>query len=508
MKLLVNARVYSFEPPRSGMVAHTALLIDGGRIVGLDTEPVGIGVERIDCGGATVLPAFADCHVHLTDTGYFLGPRDLRDARTQAGFAAAVAAVPNDDGIVLAGGYDDGRWDDGERADPRTLERVHPGARAMLVRVDAHSCIVNAATLAWLDLPAATAGIERDAHHEPTGRLVLDANWLAQQRFMEALPQAARRAAERRAVALALGRGALHLHAQLVGFPRERYAAEVAALRALPAKIHPKICEPDAALARDLGLPYVGGDVFLDGSIGSRTAAFAQPYCDAPTQRGELRFADDALLTYFAQAEALGIAAGVHAIGDAAVEQAVRVWERVLGGKPSPRGTRHFIEHFECASAAHVEACAQMGLALSMQPQFDACWGGEGGMYAVRLGGARMRAMNALAAIDAASVLLCGGADSPVCALDPLAGMQAAHDHHQPDARLAPARALAMYTLNAARFGYAEGSTGNLAPGLAADLVFLDGDPLTGDRFDACSVRETWREGECLYRRGEGLLNS
>ena len=165
-----------------------------------------------------------------------------------------------------------------------------------------------------------------------------------------------------------------------------------------------------------------------------------------PIRCGALRFSDDELLAYYAQAEALGIAAGVHAIGDAAIEQSVRVWERVLAGKPSPRGCRHFIEHFELATPEHIDACARMGIYLSMQPQFDALWAGRGGMYETRFGERRKRAMNALARIEAAGATLCGGDDSPVCELNPLAGMQACVEHHEPsEAPGAAARAGDVY---------------------------------------------------------------
>jgi predicted amidohydrolase YtcJ len=500
MKLLDNGRIYSFDAASGGFVRRRSILIDGTQIVALDDDAVGIGAERIDLQGATVLPAFADCHVHLTDTGYFLGARDLGTVRTYDEYCDAVDRVPNDGGIVFAGQYDESAWSDGGTADARPLERVHGGARAMLVRIDSHSCIVNRRTFEELSIPPHTKGIERDERGEPTGKLFLDANWTAQSAFMAQLPLAVRRSAERRAIELALANGALHLHAQLLGFARDGYAAEIHCLQAHAAKIHPKICEPDATIARDLGLPYIGGDVFLDGSIGSRTACFTQPYTDDGATAA-LRFSDDEVLGYFAQAEALGIGAGVHAIGDAAIEQCVRVWERVLGGKPSARGSRHFIEHFECATPDQIDACVRMEIYLSMQPQFDELWGGRGRMYDVRLGTERMRSMNALARIEAAGGVLCGGDDSPVCALSPLTGMQACVDHHEPGERLAPQRALAMYTLNAARFGHAECHTGNVASGLAADLVFLDRDPLDGARFAACSVMQTWRDGEIVFTR-------
>jgi predicted amidohydrolase YtcJ len=499
VKLLANGRIYSYDGATRRFVRRDTLLIEGERIAALDEEATGAGAERIDLDGATVLPAFADCHVHLTDTGYFLGARDLAPARSYADYERAIERISNDDGFVFGGQYDESTWRDGAVADPKPLERFHPNARALLSRIDGHSCVVNRKTLEWLDLPAGTNGIERDDGGNPTGKLFVEANWRAQTAFFLEIPLAARRAAERRAVDLALSRGTLHLHAQLVGFPRGDYGGEIAALRATPAKIYPKVCEPDARLAQELGLRYVGGDVFLDGSIGSRTAALARPYSDAGGC-GSLRFEDDALLAYFSAAEALGIAAGVHAIGDAAIEQCLRVWERVLAGKPSPRGCRHFIEHFEIATLEHIDACARMGIALSMQPQFDLLWGGDGGMYETRLGSERKHAMNALATIDAAGATLCGGDDSPVCDLNPLAGMQASVDHHEPSQRLSPHRALAIYTVNAARLAYAENETGNLAPGLAADLAILDRDPLDGARFTDCRVLQTWRDGSVVSK--------
>ncbi len=498
MLALVNARAYAYDPIRRTYRRHDAVLTDGGRILSLDASEIGGGVERRDLGGATVLPAFADCHVHVTDTGHFLGERNLYALRSYDAFFARVAGLGIEDGVVFAGQYDESTWSDGRLADAAPLESVHAGARAMLVRVDGHSCIVNRATLAWLDLPADMQGMERGPDGAPNGRLSLDANWRAQAAFLAALPEAANRRADRRAVDLALRNGALHLHAQLVGLARDRYAFEIEQLRALPAKWYPKVCEPDPQLAFELGLPYIGGDVFLDGSIGSRTAAVCEPFIGGGL--GTLTYSDDRVYAYFATAEAMGISAGVHAIGDRAIEQCVATWERVLGGKPSSRGCRHFIEHFEIARPEHIEACARMGIYLSMQPQFDELWGGVGRMYDDRLGAERMRSMNALGRAQRAGAVLCGGDDSPVCELNPLAGMQACVDHHEPSERLRAEEALTMYTYNAALFGHVEGETGRLEPGFAADLVVLDRDPLDGAAFEDCTVVETWSDGVPLFR--------
>ena len=495
MLLLENARAYRYDAASRRFRLHRSLLVDGARIVGIDEDPAGAAVRRIDVAGATILPAFTDCHVHLAETGYHTGPRSLRGITTYAAYADAVARAPVESGMLYLGLFDDALWPDG-RADRAPVERLHPDAVAMIVRIDGHSSIVNRKTFAWLNLPPETNGIERDEHGEPTGRLFYDANWRAQTLLLERMPLEVTRAAQRRAAEVALRNGIVHLHAQLLGLDADGYAAEIESFRDLPAKIHPKICEPDPALAQRFNLPYVGGDVFLDGSIGSCTAALSEPYASGGL--GELRFSDDALHAYFAAAEACGVSAGVHAIGDAAIDQCVRTWERVLGGKPSERGTRHFIEHFELARQDHIEACASMDIYLSMQPQFDAYWGGEDGMYEARLGHGRTRTMNAFARILRAGASLCGGSDSPVCVLDALAGMQACLDHHEAPERLSVDEALALYTVTAARFGFAEGETGNLDAGLHADLVVLDRDPFEQGSFAGCRVMQTWREGEIV----------
>jgi predicted amidohydrolase YtcJ len=502
VKLLVNCRAYEFDPVKRAYVVRGTLLIDGSRIAGSDAALASANVARIDMEGATIVPAFADCHVHLTDTGYKLGERDFSDVRDADAFAAKVAALPRGDEFLLAGKYDDSLWRDGARASAAPLDRILAERYAMIVRVDCHSCLVNRKTLAFLDLDPALEGFERDTSGEPTGRLFLAANWAAQTRFLERIPLAARRAAEARATALALSEGALHLHVQLIGLGSpEAYAAEIAALPALgPANWHPKICERDPELAASLGLPYVGGDVFLDGSLGSGTAALAAPYCDRPGN-GIMACDDATVFEYFSRAEAAGISAGVHAIGDRAIEQCVATWERVLGGRPSPRN-RHFIEHFELATPGQIERCARLGLFLSMQPQFDSDWGGDEGMYARRLGIPRARGMNAFGSALRAGAVLCGGDDSPVCRLSPLAGMAAACQHHTVTERLTPLAALTMYTYDAARFGHAEERTGCLAPGYDADLAVLDRDPFAGASFKETRVLQTWRAGETVYQRG------
>lgn len=487
MKLVYGGRIYVYDAARASFVRHSSLLVDTTRVVALDEEPHGVPLERVDLKGATAVPGFIDCHVHLAEAGYYAGPRSLAAVRDYPAFERAIARAPRDGDLLYVGQYDDALWRDGRTADALPLERHHADAYAMLVRVDSHSTIVNRKTLDWLNLSAETPGIERDSEGRPTGRLFTEANWRAIEAFVGRIPIETRRASERRAAEAARANGIVAVHAQLLGRDEDAYAEDVAFLRALPIRVHPKICEADASIAQRLGLSYIGGDVFLDGSIGSCTAALREPYREGDGC-GTLRFSDDEVLAYFAGAEAIGVAAGVHAIGDEAIEQCVRVWERVLAGRPSPRGTRHFIEHFEMPDRSHIEACAEMNVHLSMQPQFQATWGADGGMYDRRLGSVRRRKMNPLRSIVAAGGVLCGGSDAPVCPLDALAGMRAATRGQEPDECLSVHEALAAYTVNAARLGYEEDVRGNLAPGCEAEYVVLDGDPFEAQSFDGIAI--------------------
>jgi predicted amidohydrolase YtcJ len=499
MTSYVNCRAYAFDSAARTYTVREAFSIEDGRFISVGEPPVGISAERIDLGGATVVAAFADCHVHLADTGYTLGSRDLSGVRDAAGFARAVAALPQDEAYLFAGRYDDASWPRGEEAGAAPLERYHAARFIVISRVDGHSSLLNARTFAELALEPDLSGIERDPAGRPTGRLFGEANWVAQSRFVARLPASARRAGQARAAEAALANGAVHLHAQLLGCgSRAGYAEAIASLRALPAvKIHPKICEREPELAASFGLPYVGGDVFLDGSLGSGTAATCAPYADR-AGNGTLALEDGEVERYFGAAERCGVSAGVHAIGDRAIEQCLATWERVLGNRPSPRN-RHFIEHFELATPEQIERAARLGLYLSMQPQFQATWGGPGGMYETRLGPRRAASMNALRSVLRAGATLCGGDDSPVCALEPLAGMAAACVHGTAAERLEPLEALTMYTYDAARFGHAEGSTGALAAGLAADFVVLDRDPFASGTFAGTRVLSTWSDGLRVY---------
>jgi predicted amidohydrolase YtcJ len=271
-----------------------------------------------------------------------------------------------------------------------------------------------------------------------------------------------------------------------------------------PVEVIVYIADRDMPYVIGRGLSTIGGDLFLDGSIGARTAALLEPY-EGEEGRGELAYDDDDLAEFTHNAHLAGLQVGMHVIGDAAIEQALRVWERVYQSLDSRnrrhfRARRHRLEHFEMASTQAVERAAALGLAISIQPSFDATWGHEGGMYEQRLGPQRARPMNPFRTIVERGLEVGGGSDSPVTPLDPMLGIFALENHHDPLQRMSREEAIRLYTIGAARLAHLE-KRGRLDPGASADFAAFEADP-----FSVPDVRElrpvlTVSRGREVYSR-------
>ena len=177
----------------------------------------------------------------------------------------------------------------------------------------------------------------------------------------------------------------------------------------------------------------LAGDLNIDGSIGSRTAALRDDYTDAPGERGSLYLSVDEAAAHLAACSVLGIQAGFHIIGDAGLDAALDALDRAAAevGEQRVRAAGHRFEHVEMADADAIGRLAKHSVTVSVQPGFDAVWGGPGRLYQERLG-YRERAMNAFASFYAAGVPICFGSDSPVTPLNPWASVRACLAAQQP----------------------------------------------------------------------------
>jgi predicted amidohydrolase YtcJ len=189
-------------------------------------------------------------------------------------------------------------------------------------------------------------------------------------------------------------------------------------------------------------LAGLGGDLCLDGSVGSRTAALRADYADA-AGRGHLYLSEDQVRDHVVACTRAGVPAAFHAIGDRAVEVVLAGFAAAadVAGLAAVRAGRHRVEHLELVGPEGIALAARLGLQASVQPVFDAEWGGPHGMYAARLGRGRAATMNPFAALAAAGVPLVLGSDAPVTPFGPWEAIRACVLHHVVDHRIGAAEA-------------------------------------------------------------------
>ena len=460
------------------------LLVDGRHVqrVGTGEPPPADRVVAIP--GATIIPGFIDSHVHLTPTGQSLGDQDVAATRS-AGELLAIAqarrASAPDDPIVMSG-FDETRWDRPDHPTLEDLDRVGGDAPLAIFRADGHIALANAAAITASGV-AAEFGVERAEDGAPTGRLTQQASAKLSRWATAALTDHQIQALQLKGAALAASKGITSIHEMQM--PHDSGLRDLQVFlghrERLPVDALPIVATMDLPLAIDHGFASVGGDLPVDGSVGARTAALMAPYADGPGD-GTAYYTDDELMAFFTGGHAAGLQVGVHAIGERGIEQVLAAWERVYGGLDSRekrhfRARRHRVEHFEMASPEQVERAAMLGLAVSVQPTFDAYWGQPGGLYDVALGWDRADAMNPFRTMIERGVEVGAGSDAPVTPLDPLLTVEALERHHSPAQRLSRSEAIRLHTIGSARLGHQEEKKGALAPGMHADFVAYDADP-------------------------------
>ncbi|MFH8222620.1 amidohydrolase [Streptomyces sp. NPDC018057] len=450
----------------------TAMVVEAGHVAWVGSEGAADafadGVDEVvDLGGALVTPAFTDAHVHTTSTGLALTGLDLSDAPSLEAALARVrdfAAARPGDRVLLGHGWDAARWPGGRPPTRAELDEATGGRPLYLSRIDVHSAVV---TTALLDLVPAVSG-------PVDGPLTAGAHHAVRAAAFGAVTPGQRTAAQRAALARAasLGIGSVHE----CGGPDISSEDDFTGLLALAAEEPgPRVvgywAEEDVDKARRLGAAGAAGDLFVDGSIGSHTACLHAPYADAG-HTGTAHLDADAVAAHVTACTEAGLQAGFHAIGDAAVTAVVdgmrAAAEKV--GLARVRAARHRVEHAEMLTPRTITAFAELGLTASVQPAFDALWGGEDGMYARRLGPERARTLNPFAALLRAGVPLALGSDSPVTPLDPWGTVRAAAFHRTPEHRVSVRAAFTAHTRGGWR-ATGRDDAGVLVPGAPADYA-------------------------------------
>jgi predicted amidohydrolase YtcJ len=471
-------------------------------------------LPRFEYPDALVTPGFVDGHTHFARWALARRQVRLTGARNRAEAVARVAAGAPSQGWVVGHGWDANRWT--EAPDRHALDLVHANP-VYLDSLDVHAAWVNSAALAVArvtrDTPDPPGGrIVRDAAGEPTGLLLESAVRL----LAEVLPAPSWEIlddAVRDAQAEAHRVGVTGIHdvedeRALQCFRRLEASGDLA-LRVL---FHPPVTSLPDLIRRGArsgaGTPWLGmGGVklFLDGSLGSRTAWMLEPY-EGSRDRGMPVTGEREAGEAMRAAAANGIAVTVHAIGDAAVRRALDLLD------PLPRvALPHRIEHLQCVHPADLARAARAGVVASMQPAHlltdiplvDQHWGGRGqGAYAFR-------------SLLQRGTTVVFGSDVPVASIDPREGVYAALERKAldgaPRSGWRPAQKIGFedvvrgYTSAAARASGTARRLGALGPRREADFVAWAVDPAaergSGEAFRSGHVVLTVVGGRVVMRR-------
>ncbi|SEE16854.1 hypothetical protein SAMN04488561_0596 [Jiangella alba] len=509
--LVTGAQIVTMDPARP---AASRLGVWRGRIAGLDEELDGLRARRtVDLGGATVLPGFVDAHSHLAWTGMAAGLVDLSGLRTRDAVLDAVRraadAVPGDGWVDLAG-YDQRPL--GAHLTRDDLEAAAPGRRLYVRHTSGHACLVSDAVLATVtddEFAAHAPGVVRDAGGRPTGLLEEGAMAIARARRLpytldeivaavetagrECLAQGITTVAEAGIVTDLAGSSPVELAAYQVAREQGRLPVRVQTM--VPAAmLRPSGAADEDGIARavDLGLRTGLGDdrlsigalkLWLDGGMMARTAALTSPYLTSDGSdggSGQLAFGDDELAALILDAHRAGWQLAIHAIGDAAVDQAIAVVTAAQAAHPRP-GARHRVEHCGLVRPEQLPRLAAAGLTAVVQPTFLHAFGDD---YSTIMGPARSGWMYRGRSFLDHGVRVAGSSDRPVADGAPLRAIQFMVDRTSsggapvgPDEAVTVDEALAAYTTGSAYACRVDDVAGSLAAGKQADLVVLGADP-------------------------------
>jgi predicted amidohydrolase YtcJ len=499
---IVNARVWTGD--RATPWAE-AIAASGEQIAAVGTNDairrIATDLTPIDAGGRLVVPGFIDTHVHFLEGGFRLASVQLRDAKTRDEFVSRIAAfaatVPP--GTWITGGdWDHSLWG-GELPRRDWIDAATPGHPVWINRLDGHMKLANSAALKAAGVTRQTkdvAGgeIVRDRSGEPTGLLKDNAMALVD----KVVPPASTDMRER-ALAAAMKyvaeQGVTSIHDMSMGswddlatFARARQQKTLITrvYSVLPLADWERL--RDAVARKEYGGADGRGDEwlrvgglkgFVDGSLGSHTAAFHAPFNDAPNDRGLFVNTPEDLYRWISGADKAGLQVMVHAVGDRANSVLLDIFERVIGENGS-RDRRFRIEHAQHLTPSDIPRFAKLGVIASMQPYHAI----DDGRWAEKYIGDRIKTTYAFRSLLHAGAMLAFGSDWFVAPPTPLEGIYAAVtrrtlDEHNPggwvpEQKISVEEALRAYTAGAAHASFDESRLGVLSAGRLADLVMLD----------------------------------
>lgn len=474
------------------------IIIDRGvihRILSRGEKPPR-NIESMDLHGAFVIPGFIDSHTHLISRGIEMQRIDLARCSTFDDCLEKLrSGLSQRRSMLFGSNYDETTWSDhpAERMTRKTLDRISTKIPIIMRRICGHFAVVNTAALK--NIPR-----EWEIADRRQGWLYKQAALHLNDIFPPTAPEL------RRAVDLgmheAVQAGVTSAH-EIASIERFRLLQQVHTRGKLRLRFSVYILHRHFERLRAAGLCAGFGDdmlrfggikIFMDGSVGARTAAFSRPYRGTAI-RGTVMMSPRTLAHTVRTAQQEGYQLMIHAIGDRAVSQALEVLRAHI---PDTNPLHHRLEHVELLDDRSMRIMAQKNIIASMQPNFVRRWQGPDGLYAQYLG-SRSERMNRFRAMRAAGIRIIFGSDC--MPTGPLYGMRGAYAHPFRNGRISRHAALTMYTRAGAFATHEQMKKGRIAQGFLADLAILDRDPLRPQGAGFPQVLMTMVGGITVYRR-------
>jgi len=501
--IITNAKVYTVD---KNQPHAEAVAIIGDRIVAVGyatdiDQWRGSSTKVIDAGGKLLLPGFNDSHVHFIDGGVQLDSVDLRYATSPEEFAKRIgdrAKITPKGEWVIGGDWDEEKWNPPHLPTRQLIDSVTPNTPVFVSRYDGHESLANSLALKL-------AGVTRDTPNPPGGEIVKDAEGnptgvmkdAAQSLVNSKMPPMSyerRMRAAKRALAYAARLGVTSVQAMSADYNDIRVYGELLQRGELTARIYvaPALStwddEAKVGIRHAWGSSYlrIGAmKAFADGSLGSTTAYFFQPYNDAPNTHGLLNSGMQPLSKMrdrMMQADDAGLQLCIHAIGDQAISMILDLFTDVE--KAHGSADRRFrIEHAQHIAPKDFARFAQLHVIASVQPYHaidDGRWAER------RIGPERIKTTYAFRTLLDNGVTLAFGTDWTVAPLDPLKTLYAAVTRATldgknpngwvPEQKIKLSEAVEAYTMGSAYAEFQEKEKGSITPSKLADMVLLSDD--------------------------------
>lgn len=500
-----NNNIYNWLAIRDGLIVD----------IGKDKEYekyINLSSESYCLNGKTIVPGFYDCHVHLVQTGLNYQGVDLKNVKSIEELLEIIcqtSKITPKGELIRAFHFDVTKTKERRFPTRHELDIASPNNPVWINSIELHTSALNSLALNKINIPYNIDGIARDERNLPLGYFTGKASAFIRNKMLNYINDDMKLKGVQKAIQNAASKGITSINTMEGGFTFHEKDVNfiIDNKETIPVDLKLYFQTFDLEKIKKYNLNCIGGDIFIDGSFGSRTAAISSHYKDLENSNGKLYFSQNELNYFVSKAHEDELQIALHAIGDRAIGQVLNAYEKAQNIYYRS-DHRHRIEHFELANREQIKKAKDLELIISVQPAFEYYWGNEGGMYEKRLGKEIADKTNNFRHMIDSGLILCGGSDSDVTDMNPILGIHSAVNHPKKEHSIEVLEALKLFTINAAYASFEDNVKGSIELNKYGDFIVLDKNPLSIPKEEIYSIRilATFKEGNIIYKNKQFRL--